>query len=56
MKYNSRTGGYLVDLDKKVLKDEPNHGRNCGSGWTSEYDALQLAATGRYQDARVGSL
>jgi sporulation protein YlmC with PRC-barrel domain len=56
MKYDSRMGGYMVDLDKKVLKDEPNHGRNCESRWTAECDASWLAATAPYQDARVGPL
>lgn len=56
MKYDSRMGGYMVDLDKKVLKDEPDHGPDCESVWTSEYGASRLAGTARYQDARVGPL
>jgi sporulation protein YlmC with PRC-barrel domain len=54
MTYDARTGGYMVDLDRNVLKDEPNPVGDDRSSWTGEDDGSWLAATAQYQDASVG--
>jgi sporulation protein YlmC with PRC-barrel domain len=56
MKYDARTGSYMVDLDRKVLKDEPNPARDDRSAWPCEDDGSWLAAAAQYQDASVGLL
>jgi len=35
--YNVAKGGYLVDLDKKILQEAPSYDRNTEFSWTPEY-------------------
>ena len=37
LKYDTNKGGYLVNLDKKMLTDAPNFDRNSQFSWTPEY-------------------
>ena len=56
MKYDARTGSYMVDLDRRVLKDDANAARDDRSAWTSGDDFSWMAAAAQYQDASVGLL
>jgi hypothetical protein len=53
MKYDAQRGGYLVNLDKKVLEDVPDRGRSSWSDRTSRCDALWSATTAEFQDTRI---
>jgi sporulation protein YlmC with PRC-barrel domain len=53
MKYDARKGGYMVNLDKKVLEDAPDHDRTDEFQWTSEYGAAGLPAAARHQHTRI---
>jgi sporulation protein YlmC with PRC-barrel domain len=53
MTYNAQKGGYMVNLDKKVLEDTPNQGRNSGADRPPDYGAFEAAAAAKYQDTRV---
>jgi sporulation protein YlmC with PRC-barrel domain len=37
IKYDAQKGGYLVNLDKKVLEGSPNYDRNSVFKWTPDY-------------------
>jgi hypothetical protein len=37
LKYDTKKGGYLVNLDKKMLTDAPNYDRTREFNWTPEY-------------------
>ena len=37
LKYDPQKGGYLVNLDKKLLEGAPNYDRNSEFKWTPEY-------------------
>ena len=37
LKYDLKKGGYLVNLDKKLLEGAPNYDRNSEFKWTPEY-------------------
>ncbi len=37
LKYDTAKGGYLVNLDKKMLTDAANYDRNSQFNWTPEY-------------------
>ena len=37
LKYEAHKGGYVVDLDKKVLEDAPNYDRGSTFEWTPAY-------------------
>jgi uncharacterized protein YrrD len=37
LKYDTKKGGYLVNLDKKMLTDAPSFDRNSQFNWTPEY-------------------
>jgi hypothetical protein len=37
LKYDTEKGGYLVNLDKKMLSDAPSYDRNAPFAWTPEY-------------------
>jgi hypothetical protein len=37
LKYDTVKGGYLVNLDKKMLTDAPSYDRNSKFDWTPEY-------------------
>jgi PRC-barrel domain len=37
LKYDTVKGGYLVNLDKKMLIDAPSYDRNSQFNWTPEY-------------------
>ena len=53
MKYDAQKGGYMVNLDKKVLEDAPGHGRNYDDKCTSDYGVSGLTATAKHQDTRI---
>lgn len=37
LKYDTEKGGYLINLDKKMLTDAPSYDRNAPFIWTPEY-------------------
>jgi hypothetical protein len=37
LKYDTQKGGYLVNLDKKLLEGGPNYDRNSEFKWTPDY-------------------
>lgn len=37
LKYDESKGGYVVDLDKKMLKDAPSYGMSGDFRWTPDY-------------------
>jgi len=37
LKYDAQKGGYVVNLDKKVLEDAPNYDRGSQVAWTPDY-------------------
>nr|WP_294560160.1 PRC-barrel domain-containing protein [uncultured Rhodopila sp.] len=37
LKYDQTKGGYVVNLDKKVLEDAPNYDRDSEFLWTPDY-------------------
>jgi hypothetical protein len=37
LKYDTSKGGYVVNLDKQMLKDAPWHHERTGFDWTPEY-------------------
>lgn len=53
MTYDAQKGGYMVNLDKKILNDAPDQSRNSKVEWPSEYGAFEAAAAAKYQDVRV---
>jgi sporulation protein YlmC with PRC-barrel domain len=53
MTYDAQKGGYMVNLDKKVLNDASDQGRNSTVEWPSGYGAFEAAAAAEAQDVRV---
>jgi sporulation protein YlmC with PRC-barrel domain len=37
LKYDTKKGGYMVNLDKKMLTDAPSFDRNAEFNWTPDY-------------------
>jgi sporulation protein YlmC with PRC-barrel domain len=37
LKYDERKGGYVVNLDKKLLQDAPTYDRSSSFEWTPDY-------------------
>jgi len=37
LKYDDRKGGYIVNLDKKMLQDAPTYDRSSDFTWTPDY-------------------
>jgi sporulation protein YlmC with PRC-barrel domain len=44
LKYDAKKGGYVVNLNKKVLEDEPDDVRGSGRNWASDYGFSESAA------------
>ena len=37
LKYDTQKGGYMINMDKKLLQDAPNYDSNAEFEWTPEY-------------------
>lgn len=37
LKYDTQKGGYMINMDKKLLQDAPNYDMNTEFEWTPEY-------------------
>ena len=45
LKYDAHKGGYVVNLDKKMLESAPNYDRGSRFAWTPEYGLIDAGAT-----------